>query len=134
MRAFKTKVFHKWAAGEGLTDAALRSAVEEMAKGLMDADLGGHVVKKRAALPGRGKSGGVRTLVAFMHGERAFFMYGFAKSARANINQKELKALRLMAAQLLGYSNAGLSKALKAGELIEIEVENDGQVHSGHGP
>ena len=85
----------------------------------------GHVVKKRAALPGRGKSGGVRILVAFKRGDNAFFMYGFAKSARANIKDNELKALRLMAAQLLGYSNAGLAKALRAGELIEIEAEND---------
>jgi len=53
-------------------------------------------------------------------------MYGFAKNVRANINQKELKALRRMAAEFLGYSNAGLAKAMKAGELIEIEAENDG--------
>lgn len=125
MRVFEIKAFHRWAAKERLTDAALRAAAEEMAKGLIDADLGGHVVKKRAALPGRGKSGGVRTLVAFKRGDRAFFMYGFAKNARANIKDNELKALRLLAAQLLGYSTAGLAKALRAGELIEIEAEND---------
>ncbi len=125
MRVFKIKAFHRWAARDRLTDAALTAAAQEMAKGLIDADLGGHVVKKRAALPGRGKSGGVRTLVAFKRGDKAFFMYGFAKSARANIKDNELKALRLMAAQLLGYSNAGLAKALRAGELIEIEAEND---------
>ena len=72
----------------------------------------------------RGASG-VRTLVAFKRGNKAFFMYGFAKNVRANINQKDLKALRLLAVQLLGYSNAGLAKALRAGELIEIEAEND---------
>jgi hypothetical protein len=83
------------------------------------------VVKKRAALPGRGKSGGVRTLVAFQRSNKAFFMYGFAKNVRANIKDNELKALRLLAAQLLGYSNAGLAKALRAGELIEIEAKND---------
>jgi hypothetical protein len=125
MRVFKIKVFHRWAAQERLTDAALTAAAEEMAKGLIDADLGGHVVKKRAALPGRGKSGGVRTLVAFKRGDKAFYMYGFAKNVRANINQKELKALRLMAAQLLGYSNAGLAKALRAGELFEIEAKSN---------
>ena len=56
---------------------------------------------------------------------KAFFMYSFAKNARTNIKGNELKALRLMAAQLLGYSNTGLAKALRAGELIEIEAEND---------
>ena len=125
MRVFKIKAFHRWAARERLTNAALTAAAEEMAKGLLDADLSGHVVKKRAALPGRGKSGGVRTLVAFKRGDKAFFMYGFAKSARANIKDNELKALRLLAAQLLGYSNAGIAKALRAGELIEIEAGND---------
>ena len=125
MRVFKIKAFHRWAARERLTDAAFTAAAEEMAKGLIDADLGGHVVKKRAALPGREKSGGVRTLVAFKRGDKAFFMYGFAKNVRANIKDNELKALRLMAAQLLGYSTAGLAKALRAGELIEIEAEND---------
>ncbi len=52
-------------------------------------------------------------------------MYGFAKNSRANIKDNELKALRLMAAQLLSYSSAGLAKAAKAGELIEIEAKND---------
>lgn len=124
MRAFKIKAFHRWAARQRLTDAALTAAAEEIAEGLIYADLGGHVVKKRAALPGRGKSGGARTLVAFRRGDKAFFMYGFEKNARANIKDNELKALRLLAAQLLGYSNPGLTKALRAGELIEIEAEN----------
>jgi hypothetical protein len=74
---------------------------------------------------GRGKRGGVRTLVAFRRGDKAFFTYGFAKNARASIKDNELKALRLLAAQLLGYSNPGLIKALRAGELIEIEAENN---------
>ena len=71
MRVFKTKAFHKWAAQERLTDVVLRAAAKEMAQGLIDADLGGYVVKKRAALPGRGKSGEVRTLVAFKRGSKA---------------------------------------------------------------
>ena len=126
MRVFKTKTFARWAARERLTDALLRAAAEEMAEGLIDADLGGYVVKKRAALPGRGKSGGVRTLVAFKRGDRAVFIYGFAKNVRANISRKELRALRLLADQLLGYGNVELAKAMNAGELIEIEADNNG--------
>lgn len=72
MQAFKTKAFAKWANGEGLDDDALASAVVEMEQGLIDARLGGHVVKKRVALPGRGKRGGARTLVAFKEDDRAF--------------------------------------------------------------
>ena len=70
MRVFKNKVFSKWAAKEGLDDAALLAAVEEMERGLIDADLGGHVVKKRVAIGGRGKSGGARTLLAYKIGNK----------------------------------------------------------------
>ena len=64
MRIFKNKAFNKWADKEGLSDGALRIAVDEMECGLIDADLGGHLMKKRVAVGGRGKSGGVRTLLA----------------------------------------------------------------------
>lgn len=120
MRVFKIKWFQKWATGEGLDDEALLSAVEEMESGLIDARLGGHVVKKRVALPGRGKRGGSRTLVVYQQADKAFFVYGFAKNERANISNKELKALKLLATELLGYTKPALVKAIKAGELIEV--------------
>ena len=122
MHAFQTKVFARWATGEGLDDDALASAVIEMEQGLIDAHLGGQVVKKRVALPGRGKRGSARTLVAFKQGAKAFFIYGFAKSERGNVSNKELKALKL----LFSYSEATLSRAVKAGELMEIEVRDSG--------
>ncbi len=75
---------------------------------------------------GSGKRGSSRTLVAFKQGENAFFIYGFAKSERANVNEKELRALKLLAKELLGYPAASLTKALKAGELIKIGVNDDG--------
>ncbi len=84
------------------------------------------MVKKRVALPGRGKRGGARTLLAFKQCEKAFFVYGFAKNERANISAKELKALKLLAKELLNYPAASLTTAIKAGELIEIEVNDDG--------
>lgn len=124
MRIFKNKAFSKWAAKEGLDDEALRAAVDEMERGLIDADLGGHVVKKRVAIGGRGKSAGVRTVLAYKVGNKAFFVYGFAKSARANIGADELKALKYLAKELLGYSDKVLSEAIEYGALIE--VENDG--------
>ena len=84
------------------------------------------MVKKRVALPGRGKRGSSRTLVAFMQGDKAFFIYGFAKNERANVNEKELQALKLLAKDLLGYPATSLTKAMKAGELIEIGVDDNG--------
>lgn len=124
MRIFTTKWFTKWAAKEGLPDAALRTAVAEMEQGFIDASLGGHVYKKRVGVQGRGKRGGVRTLLAFKTDEKAFFIYGFAKSQRDNIGHQELKALKRLAAELLAYSDQALNTALNAGELRE--VANDG--------
>ena len=126
MQAFKTKAFAKWARSEGLGDEPLCAAVVEMEQGLIDAQLGGQVVKKRVALPGRGKRGSARTVVAFRKGDKAVFIYGFAKNERGNVSEKELQALKLLAKELLGYTATALNKALKAGELIEIEVNDDG--------
>ena len=83
-------------------------------------------MKKRVGLHGRGKRGGVRTLVAFRREDKAFFIYGFAKNERANISAKELKALRMLAAELLGYGENDLTQAERAAELVELEVRDDG--------
>ncbi|NOX28318.1 MAG: type II toxin-antitoxin system RelE/ParE family toxin [Gammaproteobacteria bacterium] len=120
MRAFKTKWFQHWAVKEGLSDQALQSALNEINSGLVDANLGGHIIKKRVALPGQGKRGSLRTLLAFRLDSRAFFIYGFAKNERANIDQKELKVLKLLAKELLSYNIEKLKMAVMAGELIEV--------------
>lgn len=121
MYVYKTRQFHKWAAKEGLTDSVLARAVVEMNRGLVDADLGGHVFKKRVALPGRGKSAGARTLLAYRMGERAFFIYGFAKNERGNIDESELKVLRQLAASMLGWTDAQVVQAVNEGKLIEVD-------------
>ena len=126
MRAFKTKAFAKWASAEGLDDHTLAFPVVELNRGLVDASLGGHVVKKRVALPGRGKRGGTRTLVAFKQRDRAFFIYGYAKNEQANVRSRALRALKLLAKDLLNYSVPVLEKAVQTGVLIEIEVNEDG--------
>lgn len=77
-----------------MSDAALCAAVSEMAQGLIDADLGGTLVKKRVALPGRGKSGGARTLVATNKGNRWFFLFGFEKNERGNVTPRSLRRSR----------------------------------------
>lgn len=120
MRIFKTRAFTRWAFKEGVSDTALSVAVAEMVDGLIDADLGGQVCKKRVAVSGRGKSKGVRTLIAFRVHDKAFFIYGFAKSARANVGTDELKALKLLARALLNHSDDDIARALQAKELIEI--------------
>ena len=120
MRVFKTRQFDRWARKEGVTDPMLWAAVIEMENGLIDADLGGHVVKKRIALPGRGKRGGARSLLAYRLGDCAFFVYGFAKNERTNIDDRELKALKLLASALLGWTPEQTGHALREGTLIEV--------------
>ena len=121
MRIFKNKAFKKWTEKVGLSDDALRIAVDEIERGLIDADLGGYVVKKRVAVGGRGKSGSVRTLLAYKSGEKAFFVYGFAKNVRANVSAGELKALKHLAKELMNYSDKALTKAIQHGALIEVK-------------
>ena len=104
-----------------LTDQALCIAVSEMARGLIDADLGGGVIKKRVPLPGRGKSGGARTLVATNKGNRWFFVFGFEKNDRANVSAKELEALQAIAADLLKLSSTQLDGNVKSEALQEID-------------
>jgi len=89
VRIFKSRWFQRFARKEGIADAALREAAKRAEKGQIDADLGGEVIKQRIARPGRGKSKGYRTIILFRRGVKAFFVYGFAKSQRANIDNDE---------------------------------------------
>jgi hypothetical protein len=91
-----------------------------MADGLIDADLGRHVVKKRIALRGRGKSGGARTIVATNMDDRWCFMFGFAKNERSTIRPAELRAVQALAADLLTLDASAIARACKAGEIVEI--------------
>lgn len=100
--------------------AALCEAVSEMTQGLVDADLGGSAVKKRVALPGRGKSGGARTLVATNKVDRWFFLFGFEKSERPNASAKEVQAVQAVAADLLQLASKALDALIGTGALQEI--------------
>ncbi len=120
MQIFKNRWFNKWAKKEKLADSTLRAAVAEMEDGLIDADLGGHVVKKRIPLPGRGKRAGARSIIAYRIEEKAFFIYGFAKNRQDNLNATELESLQILAADVLGYDNATLKKMVEQKKLIEV--------------
>jgi hypothetical protein len=124
-RVFKTRAFARWSRKADLPDRTLCAAVEEIAAGLIDTDLGGSVVKKRVPLPGRGKSGGTRVLIATRMRERWFFLYGFAKSERAAIDDRELAVLQMTAEALLELDVLSLGRALRAGELAEICDEEE---------
>lgn len=115
MTVLKRREFARWQLGEKLADSALCKAVQEMEEGLIDADLGGCLYKKRIAREGGGKSNGYRTLLSARIGRHYVFMFGFAKSARANITAEEKKALRYVGSVFLGLSQDALLKALQVG-------------------
>jgi hypothetical protein len=119
-RVFKTRYFSRWMRKTEMTDSALCAAVLEMAAGLIDADLGGGVVKKRVALPGRGKSGSARTLVATNRGSRWFFVFGFEKNERANVSTKDIEAVQRIAADLFRLSPSELDAHVTSDALKEI--------------
>ncbi len=119
-RILKTRTFNRWLRKTLLTDAALLKAIDEMEQGLVDADLGGNLYKKRVALPGRGKSGSTRTLIATNRQNRWFFMFGFEKNDKENITQAELAYLQDVAQIFLGYSNDELQLAIDKGEFLEV--------------
>ncbi|MFZ1148664.1 MAG: type II toxin-antitoxin system RelE/ParE family toxin [Xanthobacteraceae bacterium] len=121
MRVFKTKPFARFASREGIADEELCEAVSQAERGLIDADLGGGVIKQRLAREGQGKSGGFRSIVLFRRGSKAFFVYGFAKSDRDNIRRDELKAFRKLASEMLALDDRALVAAMRNGTIMEIE-------------
>ncbi len=128
MAVYKTRWFDRWARKEGLSRPSLCAAVEEMMRGLVDADLGGGLVKKRIARAGQGKSGGYRTLIATNKSDRWMFVFGFPKNERGNIDKDETEALKKLAAHLLSMTTQALDKAQRAGELIEVDCDAKDQI------
>ena len=124
MRIFKTKLFARFARRERISDGALCEAVSRVEKGLVDADLGGGVIKQRIARQGQGRSGGYRVLLAFRDKERTIFVYGFAKSDRDNIDDQELAVLREVSASWLAADAKMLGLALAQGLLIEVKNDD----------
>jgi len=121
VRTFKTKWLARFARRERIADKSLREAIERAERGLIDADLGGGLIKQRVARQGQGRSGGYRTIVAFRAGERAVFLYGFAKNALGNISPDELSILRKVAENWLAADTARIREEIEVGNLQEIE-------------
>jgi len=119
-RILKTRSFSRWALRADLSDTALLTAVREIEQGLIDGDLGGGVLKKRIGVPGRGKSGGARVVLATSRGDRWYFMFGFLKSQRANVSPRELEALRELARDLLDLNEKKIDAQTKSGALEEV--------------
>lgn len=120
MRVFKETWFSRFAGKEGITDNELLEAVKQLEAGQAEADLGGKVYKVRVARPGEGKSGGYRVIVLFKSEEKTFFVYGFAKSDRSDIDEKEKKDFKKLAKNYFNLTDEIIEQAVKMGLLVEI--------------
>jgi hypothetical protein len=123
VRVFKTKSFARFARRERISDRSLCGAVLRAQRGLVDADLGGGVIKQRIARPGQGRSGGYRVLIAYRPNARGVFLYGFAKSERDNVDDDELETARDIARGWLDASASQLSRALADGLIQEMDYD-----------
>jgi hypothetical protein len=112
MNVFKNAEFHNWAEKLGITDKVLSEATKEISLGGYEANLGGNIYKKRIPLGNKGKSAGARTILAFKVNDKAFFIYGFAKNKRDNIDEKELKALKKLAKIYLSLTDEELARTV----------------------
>ena len=119
-RVFKTRWFQRFARRDEIRDAVLLDAVARAEKGQIDADLGGGVIKQRIARPGQGKSGGYRTIILFKKGQRAVFIYGFAKSERDNIDADEEKQFKEAARHVLRLTDKQIAELIKEGDFVEV--------------
>lgn len=121
MRVFKNAWFERFARKQKIPDGALLEAVERAEMGQIDADLGGGVLKQRVARSGHGKSGGFRTIILYRAAKHAFFVYGFAKSDRANIEDDEEAQFKKAAAHVLGLSDEQLAELIRKRQFSEVK-------------
>ena len=125
MKVFKTRWFARFARQEKIADGGLREAIERAERGLVDADLGGGLIKQRVARQGQGRSGGYRVMIAYRAANKAFFLHGFAKSGQENIGEDELSALRKFGRRLLTADAETLNGMFEDGSLKEIEDDKE---------
>jgi hypothetical protein len=124
VRIFKTKTLARFTKREAISDVSLVAAVENARRGLIDADLGGGLIKQRVARPGQGKRGGFRMLIGF-RSDRAVFLFGFAKNERDNIDDNQLTTLREIVASWFAADDKKIAQALKDGLLMEVNHGNE---------
>ncbi|WP_158748602.1 type II toxin-antitoxin system RelE/ParE family toxin [Acidobacterium sp. S8] len=110
---YKSKPFARFVKKARITDSDLWRTARLANEGVIDADLGGGVVKQRIARSGEGKSGGSRSIILFRKNDRAVYVYGFEKKDIANIKPDELEAFRELAKVILGYTKAEIQSASK---------------------
>jgi hypothetical protein len=121
MEKYKLKDFARWAKKERLSDEALLKALAEMERGLLGDRLGANVYKKRIGIGGKGKRGGVRTILLFRQGDVAVFVYGYAKNEKSDLEPREEAALRTFAKGFLELPTKQREQGVKNRDLIPLK-------------
>ncbi len=121
MKELMTKQFVKWVSKQKIPETELATAISEVQAGIFEANLGGHIYKKRIRFEGQGKSGSGRTIICYKRNERAIFIHGFAKNEKDNLSPKELHVFKEFAKILLGLSQKDIATAIKNGDFIEVK-------------
>ena len=117
------KAFARYARRMRISNAILLEAANRARRGLIDADLGGGLIKQRLPRPGQGRSGGFRSLMAYRDGERIVFLHAFAKSDLDNVDPDLQAFWRQAAGGLLAMNDAALQLALELGDMLEISYD-----------
>jgi hypothetical protein len=120
MKVFKTRDFARFARREKIDDDALCEAIARAERGIVDAELGANLIKQRIPRKGQGRSGGYRTIIAYRQSDCAFFVYGFAKNERENIEDAELEAIKITAGKLMSMLPTTLAEALTTKKVLEV--------------
>ena len=120
MRKFMTKHFLKWVSKQKIPDDELSIALQEVCNGIYEANLGGHIYKKRIRFAGQGKSGSGRTIACYKKESRVVFIHGFSKNEKSNLSSKELFAFKELAKILLSFSESEIDTAVQNGDLKEV--------------
>jgi hypothetical protein len=120
LSVYKTRPFARFARKAHVSDADLWNAAQRADQGVIDADLGGGVIKQRIARAGGGKSGGSRSIILFKKNKRAVYVHGFEKKNKANIGPDELEAFRRFAEIYFGYTNEEMTQRVEDGTIFKV--------------
>ncbi len=123
MKKLCTKWFRKWSRKANVTNDHLLEAIANLEKGLSMAELGGNIYKVRVQRPGKGKSGGFRTILVYRSEDKAIFLYGFGKNEKANIDRAELGYFKKLGRDLLALTEEQIRRSLERHILFDLEEE-----------
>ncbi len=121
MRIFLNRWFARFARRERIGHDGLVEAIARASRGLVDADLGGGLIKQRIARAGKGRSGGYRAIIAIRKGHKAFFIYGFAKNDQEDLDPAELAKYKQAAIDYLALTDVAIDMLCSEAKLLELE-------------